>query len=298
MSFLKEIKDIPIVINDLFTIPQHDARHDYENVFLKSQRDIIKLISCPLTKASILILGCGYNYPELILFSNISKYVLGIDIMGRFYKQGLIRAFRDIRDGKRAIAKPLLKSMLERYKYYKYYHYLEKISGVPIEHQKYKVLSYNGYQMPFKDETFDLVFSNGVFQEVPDLERLFQEISRVTKKQGVSYHFWLNYYSFAGWYAPQSLRLKYPWGHLRGKGETLGLNKLTPGEIQSRFSKYFNIIALNQVDKSHRKKGIDNDFQFEREELLSESIKNELRAYPKELLLTKSYLIVGRKKGR
>lgn len=50
-----------------------------------------------------------------------------------------------------------------------------------------------------------------------------------------------------------------------------------------------------QLDENDHKKGVDGDFQFEAEELLSESIRNELRTFPLELLLTRAYLIIGQK---
>lgn len=293
------IKRIRIFINQLLSFDARQrAKHDYENVFLNSQSEIIKLMQRPLTKVSILVLGCGYIYPDVILFSNISKYVAGIDIIDAFYRDDMAQTCRDIRNREGSIVQALLKIVSLLGTYYRYYYYLEKISKIPIEHQKYRLLSYNGYQMPFKNETFDVVLSNAVLEHVEKPQRLFQEVNRVTKKGGLSYHLWHNYYSFSGGHVPEPLCLKYPWGHLRGKYETRGLNRLTPSEIQNSFSKFFDIITLYQVDKTNQKKGIDDDFQFEREELLSESLKSELRAFPIELLLTRAYLIIGRRKDK
>lgn len=158
------------------------------------------------------------------------------------------------------------------------------------------LISYDGYNMPFKNENFNIVLSNAVLEHVKNIEKLFQEVHRVTKKQGISYHLWHNYYSFSGGHVPELLCKKYPWGHLLHKYETHGLNKKTPNEILNSFSKYFQKIALYQIDKNHKKKGISKNFQFEAKELLSKNIKNKLSDFSVELLLTRSYLIIGKKK--
>lgn len=299
-TFTERTKKFFISINRLLSYGvSQRAKHDYEDVFLKGQRDIVEWMQCPLAKASILVLGCGYHYPEVILFSNTAQAVVGLDAIGAFYRDSMIKTFRDAKNREGNIANALLKkAVLERCGSYIYYRCLEKISGVPINHQKYMLLTYDGYQMPFRDETFDVVLSNAVVEHVKNLERVFEEVHRVTKKEGISYHVWHNYFSFSGGHVLEPLCLKYPWGHLRGRYKVHGLNKLTPSEIQICFSMYFDVIALFQLDKNNHKKGIDNDFRFEAEELLSESIRNELQSFPLELLLTRAYLIIGKKKDK
>jgi ubiquinone/menaquinone biosynthesis C-methylase UbiE len=190
----------------------------------------------------------------------------------------------------------LLKVIYHKYFYSRYYHHLENISGVHIRHKEYMLQSYEGYKIPFENETFDIVISNAALEHIDNLDRVLQEVNRVTKKQGVSYHLWHNYYAFSGGHAPESLCLRYPWGHLRGRYETYGLNKLTPAEIHNYFSKYFDILALHQTDINHRKRTNDSNFVFEREDLLSQNIRTELQAFSEDVLLTRGYLIIGRKK--
>lgn len=295
MSFIRGMQKIGMYIKQYssYNASRH-VRHDYENVFLRAQKDVISVIKCPLTEASILVLGCGYHYPDVILFSRVSKCTVGLDVLGAFYRDGIARAFHDVRNRTGSTLGALFRAIMLRH-YYIYHHYFQKISGEPIEHQKYNLLSYGGCQMPFEDETFDVVLSNQVLEHVEDLEGVFKELHRITKKQGISYHFWHNYYSFSGGHVPEALCLKYPWGHLRGKYETSGLNRLTPTEVYDSFSGCFDIEAFYQTDKNHRKRGYDSDFQFEEEALLSEGLRKELQAWPIELLLTRSYLIVGRK---
>jgi SAM-dependent methyltransferase len=274
------------------------ARHDYENVFLKSKRDITTLMQCPLDKVSILVFGCGYTYPDVVLFSSAAHCVAGVDIKDVFYRDGMKKLFRSIYERNGSVVFAFLKAALRRYRDKKYVHSLEKISGVRIDHQRYNVLSYDGHHLPFKEQTFDVVISNAVLEYVEDLEPIFKELHRITKEHGISYHLWLNFYSFYGGHVSKHVSQKDPWGHLRNKYKTRDLNKFTPSVMQNYFSKYFDVLALYHLDKNHNKRGIDTAFRFEREELLSESIKDELRSFPRDLLLTRTFLIIGRKKEK
>jgi SAM-dependent methyltransferase len=283
---------------NFFRYIKDTATHDYENVFLKRCRDLTNITQGSFLDTKLLILGCGYNYPDVILFSNISNNVIGLDVIGAFYRDGVIQTFKDVRKRRKGIVKTLalFLALLYKFSYYRYYRHLKKVSGVPIQHEKYKLFTYDGRDMPFDDEVFDLVLSNAVLEHVNDLERVFQEVYRVTKKKGISYHLWHNYYSLSGGHVPEPLIFKHPWSHLKGKYKIDNLNRLLPNEIKQNFSKYFDIIAFHQVDKNNNKKEIDDDFQFEGKELLSDNMQKELNNYPIDLLLTRGYLLIGKKK--
>jgi SAM-dependent methyltransferase len=47
--------------------------------------------------------------------------------------------------------------------------------------------SYNGKNLPYKDQTFDLVYSEQVLEHVLDIESYYSESSRVLKKNGSSF---------------------------------------------------------------------------------------------------------------
>lgn len=51
-----------------------------------------------------------------------------------------------------------------------------------------KKIEVEPYRLPFADETFDLVFSNQVFEHVMDYPVALAEISRILKPQGASVH--------------------------------------------------------------------------------------------------------------
>ena len=278
-----------------FDVPGQ-ARHDYEDVFLRSQSDLDHLVRRPLGDASMLVLGCGYTYPDVVLFSNVVRQVTGMDVMAAFHSSGVLRTLRDNIKREGGILRGLSRTLLLRRMYSGYYRHLAEVSGTPVPGDSYNLLSYGGDEMPFAEGAFDVVLSNAVLEHVDGLEMLVRELHRVTKVDGVSYHLWHNYYSFSGGHAAQSLCATYPWGHLTGEYETRGLNKLMPSDVESCFSECFDVEAMYQVDERHRKKGVDEGFRYEREDLLSEEIEKKLYIYPRELLLTRAYLIIGRRR--
>ncbi|HPN30074.1 MAG TPA: class I SAM-dependent methyltransferase [bacterium] len=73
------------------------------------------------------------------------------------------------------------------------------IANLLKENSKTKIIDYLncvGEKLPFKSETFDVVISNQVLEHVKDLKLVFQEIFRVLKNDGQTYHFCPNYRSF------------------------------------------------------------------------------------------------------
>ena len=69
-----------------------------------------------------------------------------------------------------------------------------------IENTKEKI----SYQIPFDDEFFDISISNNVFEHVMDYDKTLSELSRVTKKNGISIHF------FPSRYKPIEPHVKIP----------------------------------------------------------------------------------------
>ncbi len=69
-----------------------------------------------------------------------------------------------------------------------------KVSSIDLadsnyaDDREFDVINYNGRDMPFEDDTFDLVFSSNVLEHVPDLPYMHREIQRVLKPGGVCIH--------------------------------------------------------------------------------------------------------------
>lgn len=53
---------------------------------------------------------------------------------------------------------------------------------------EWPVKTYDGKLLPFRDRTFDIVFSSNVLEHVPDLDGLMREIGRVIKPDGLAVH--------------------------------------------------------------------------------------------------------------
>ena len=54
----------------------------------------------------------------------------------------------------------------------------------------------NQYKIPFESNYFDILFSNNVFEHVMNYDETLAEMSRVTKKNGISIHFFPSKYRF------------------------------------------------------------------------------------------------------
>ena len=52
----------------------------------------------------------------------------------------------------------------------------------------FPVVNYDGHNIPFADNTFDVVFSSNVMEHIPHLEEFQTEIHRVLKPDGIAIH--------------------------------------------------------------------------------------------------------------
>lgn len=271
------------------------ADHDYYNVFVKSRQDIEKLIPCMLKDARMLVMGCGYRYPDVLFYADCAADVRGLDVCGTFYRDGFLRLYRSYRTQGKPRLVSLYKAYSERTGLRRYYRRLRRLSGRNLRHKGLCLISYDGSHAPLGDNTCDVVMSNAVLQHVANLATFFSECARVTKPGGLSYHVLHNYCSFSGslfseWYCE-----RYPWGHLRGVYQTNPehLNRMRIGAVRELFCRWFEVTDVIPLSKDRAKKGIDPTFSYEREDLLTDEICAELAAYSREELLTRSYLLIG-----
>ncbi|HNJ78681.1 MAG TPA: class I SAM-dependent methyltransferase [Marmoricola sp.] len=68
----------------------------------------------------------------------------------------------------------------------------------------------SGLELPFRDDSFDLVYSSNVLEHVPDPWRMADEMVRVTKPGGVTY------LSYTLWYGPWGGHETAPWHYFGG----------------------------------------------------------------------------------
>jgi len=280
------------------------AAHDYHNVFKKRSKEISELSHVDVSKTRVLVLGCGYNYPDVVLWSNASELAVGVDVRRVFLRNGFRALNREYRGQGNGFSKSLVKAIVNRWSYRSYYDSMRKISGLDLDEIHQDLVAYNGIRLPFSDETFDIVCSNAVLEHVSELNAVSEEIRRVTRPSGVSFHLWHNYYALSGAHVPEEIFIASPWGHLLGDPEVdrwlrytgTYLNKKLPNEISAVLSRDFNELRLNQVDRNHNRNGLDADFQYEGANLLTSDLEKKLSQYPKETLLTRAYSFIGMRK--
>lgn len=280
-----------------------DAEHDFRDAFLRSKRDISQHTHVDLRQAKVLVLGCGYHYPDVTLWSSEAGQAVGVDIREVYWRNGLSLLYGSMRLKGQGRFRSLTESIYKRRGYGSYFRKLTKLSGLSLDFRHQDLVAYDGNRLPFADAAFDVVCSNAVLEHVSDLEKVSKELSRVTKAGGVNYHLWHNYYALSGGHVRDRISSSHPWGHLLGDEETRRylelsgtyLNGMRPEEITKILSESFAPIATFQVDSEHRKKGTDPGFRYEGEDILTPEMESRLRGYPREVLLTRAYLFIGRR---
>ncbi len=139
------------------------------------------------------------------------------------------------------------------------------------KHFNMEIVIKNAYaeQIPYPDETFDVVCANSVVEHVIDVEKVFSEICRVLKPGGV---FWFSSasamnpfqgeirgYPFFGWY-PDRIKLRIMENakehkpHLVGHTDTPAINWFTPHKAnrllrRNGFSQVYDRWQLRRYDE-------------------------------------------------
>jgi len=271
------------------------AQHDYAEVFAKSRADLERYSQQPLSEADLLVLGCGYNYPDVLLYAPQVRSTAGVDVLSAFHRDGLCTSLQTAWASEGHRGYQLLDALSKRVHYRRYYRHLARLVDAPLDHRTPQIQSYDGTHLPWPNESLDLVISNAVFEHVADCPAVVADLARVTRPGGISYHLWHNYYSYTGGHQPPSLCSQAPWGHLRGIHHKSGLNHLRPEEIERAFAERFEVLDLFAVDAHHNKRGVDAAYQPDHAAALTPEIERELADYDRDLLLTRAHLIVARK---
>ncbi len=279
-----------------------EADHDFFICFAKSRRDISDNLEKPLKECSVLVMGCGYRYADVLLYSTCAKEVFGIDVIKVFWRDGFVKYFihnmrmaKSLKDVLRCINMCIKNHLGVKHRYYDR---LVTHIGKKVSHKDLNLISYDGHKIPFENNRFDVVVSNAVLEHVKDVRLVIKEMARVSVKNGVNYHLYHNYYSFSGNHKPDALNRRYPWGHLRGLIRTNSnhLNKVRISDVERCYRKYFRDVSIFCVDRDHHKKGIDEEFSWEEAELF-EPYREELeKKFFAELLLSRGFLIIAKKK--
>jgi SAM-dependent methyltransferase len=159
------------------------------------------------------------------------------------------------------------------------------------------VSCYDGQGLPFEDGSFDCIISNAVLHLLPlPLEHFAREFARVLKPGGtidLAYH---NFYCWSGNQLGDEWNRRHPWAHLVGGRYDPSLNRITPDQAVQALAADFTALRLHMPDRQHRIAGLDPDYKHEAEEYLTPELRAGLARYPRELMLTRGYILQGRRR--
>ena len=131
-----------------------------------------------------------------------------------------------------------------------------------------------GENLPFKSESFDLVYSNQVIEHVKDLERCISEIFRVLKKDGILYIRAPNYKS--SFFEPHYRVLWFPFLNKRtAKIYIRLLNKPSAG------LEFINFIGTKKLIKIMKKVGFSKIEDLNYELIFLDREKKFMKFFPK-----------------
>lgn len=240
----------------------------------------------------VLDVGCGKSMWLTLLLHSAGARVTGIDTeavepkrsIAKYYsiaqKNGLERAIRtlvwDV-----VYARP-------------YYQELAVACPFPLRFEDVDARSVEVAELPFPVNTFDLVVSHEVFEHISDISSTLRALHRVMKPDGIAYIYIHNYASLSGghhiaWKYPDTepSTVVPPWDHLRDHRYPdipSWINRMREHEYRDTFEKEFEILDWIHICT-------------EGSALLTPQIREELRDYSEQELLTKGFVVVARPKG-
>jgi SAM-dependent methyltransferase len=224
----------------------------------------------------VLEIGCGFYEQMPILFQSFGFSAVGIDDFSLVHRSD-------------KLSSRCQNYLRKRF----YYSRLRKAAGRRLQKGKAVVMNADALSMPFGDETFDIVFSDAVFEHLMDVPQAVSELCRVLKRGGWAY---IGIHLFASLSGSHHPRLQQtvaalpegvePWYHLRGlPGEILPeLNRYREDDYRACFGKMFEIEQEMSPDT------------MEGEPFLTEEILRELKDYTREELLKRWIVFVLKKR--
>ena len=148
----------------------------------------------------------------------------------------------------------------------------------------------SGHDLPFRDQSFDVIALFDTLEHIPDEHRALTEVRRVLKPGGLAYLYVHSFTSISGghhiaWKYPdrEPSTTVPPWDHLREKrfpDIPSWLNGMREHQYREIFERHF---LLEDWLYTHR----------EGEKLLTPEIRAELGEYSEHELLTKGFIAVG-----
>jgi SAM-dependent methyltransferase len=276
------------------------ADHVVHVVFDKTMRDLKQFGFGDLRGKRVLDLGCGQRYPFALQCAaeGASVTALDVDYVKRDWLP--LAFYRTAKcNGIKRAAKSLVRRVLWDDSFYKA---METASGKPVRActSSIKIVTADPTigSYPLPSGSFDLIASNAVLEHVQDVPGFASEVARLLDTGGYFYAIIHSYYSVSGghnmeWAYPDEQPSKNvpPWDHLRENRfpAWVYLNRCLPDQFKDAFAPRLQLLSFEGV-------GIDHEpGQLEGERLLTPGIAAELKAYPRDLLLTRAWRLIARK---
>jgi SAM-dependent methyltransferase len=276
------------------------AWHDVHNVYGKCATDLARAGFGGMAGKRVLDLGCGPMFAFALQCAADGARVSALDTA--YVKPDFLPvAFaRTLRHGG---AKQAVKSAVRRVLFSRrYYRVLEREAGRPLRRFapdiRFVTADAEASQYPLPPASFDLAASNAVLEHVGDVPAFAREIARVLAPGGLFYGIIHNFYSLSGGHNPDwayadehpSKRVP-PWDHLRQNLSPafVHLNRMRPEAYRSALGEALDVLLFEGRDINHDPPGVEGD------RFLTPEIAAELSAYPRELLLTRSWCVIARK---
>ncbi len=257
--------------------------------YLHIRERLMAILQEPLEEKRLLEIGCGQWLSNVKLFAAAGSTVVGIDPEAP--PSSLYEYVRLIKDCglQRALKTAVNTAFFAR----QFDARLEQLSDLKLGTGYYTVERVGGENLPLDDNTIDAVFSDNVFEHLPNVDPVAKEMARVLRPGGVALIIIHPFACYSGGHHPatfnhageaRSTSAIPPWDHLRGMKYSSGVycNGLRAAEYKSVFSQYLNEVYWTEIGP-------------EREDLLTADILRELPEYDREELLTGKLIYAGRK---
>ena len=289
---------------DLFRFHWRDtdrlAEHDVRTVFGKTMRALAAAGMPSIAGRRVLDLGCGQRYALALQCAAAGADVTALDVNvvePVAWPSAFVRTLRH--DGLVRAMKSLVRRALFDARYYRE---IERVSGMPLRAQRSRVrfvaARADAAEYPLPPESFDVIVSNAVVEHVADVPRYAAEVRRMLVPGGYFCALIHNTFSLSGghhrdWSFPAVPRTRRvpPWDHIRANRYPVPilLNKLMPDQYKDIFAKELTVLAFDALGPTFEPN------EPEGAEFLTPDVAADLTAYPRDLLLTRWWRIVGRK---
>jgi len=279
------------------------AEHDVRDVYGKTMRQLEESGFDGVQGKDVLDLGCGQRFPFALLCAAHGARATALDI-DYVKPDPLPVAF--VRTARHGGLKRAMKSAVRGVLWDgTYFRALGRYAGVPLMGHRRSITfvvadpAAASYDLP--DESFDLIASNAVLEHVGDVPKFASEVRRLLKPGGYFYALIHNFYSLSGghhmeWAFPDRSASDTvpPWDHLRENRfpAWVYLNRMKPQEYRAAFERRLDVVRFEGAGVSH------DPGELEGERHLTDEVAAELSEYPRELLLTRAWVMIVRKDAR